>query len=198
VLGFDRDVKRIRIPVMFSGGKIALPDGRPLPKIRDGASGELLLSDWAVQDRELVKEFQSQEMILLLNAGQSVFFTVQVHQIPREVWTEAMQKEFFVDRPGGPYVQVRLEEALKLRLRGSKTPALCGCKCKIPCLGDKEAISLNHAYTLISTRFETKRISHSGNVFQHGWWFDEERKRWVQLDDLRITLQSQRGNDERT
>ncbi|MCX5643219.1 MAG: hypothetical protein NTZ17_00820 [Phycisphaerae bacterium] len=159
-----------------------------MPKIRDGCCGELLLNDYAVEDRGFVKEFQSETTIPLLNAGQSVFFTVQVHQIPSELREQAEQKECFVDGPGGPYVQVRLEEALKLRLRGSKTPALYGCKCKIPCLGDKEAVSLNHAYTLISTHFETKRISHSGNVFQLGWWFDEGQKRWVQLDDLRMTL----------
>ncbi len=198
VLGFDRDTKTIRIPVTFRGGWITLPDGRSLPKIRDGSFGELLLDDYAVEDRDLVKEFQSQATIPMLSAGESVFFTMQVHQMPSELRKEAEQEKYFVDGPEGPCVQVRLDDVLKLRLRGSKTPALCGCKCKIPCLGDKEAVSLNHAYTLISTHFETKRISHAGNVFQLGWWHDPERKQWVQLDELRTIRQSQRASNERT
>jgi hypothetical protein len=195
VLGFDRDTKIVRIPVTFTDAGMLMLDGRSLPKIREGSRGELLLNEYAVEDRELVKGFQFQATIPMLSAGQSVFFTVQAHQVPSELWKQAKQERHLVDGPEGPCVQVRLEDVLKLRLRGSKTPALCGCKCKIPCLGDKVAVSLNHAYTLISSHFEKDRISHSGNVFRLGWWYDEKQKRWVSLDELRTTIQGQREDE---
>jgi len=111
--------------------------------------------------------------------------------MPSELWRASEQRKHFKEGPEGPCVEVQLQEVLKLRLRGSKTPALCACKCKIPCLEDTEAVSLNHAYTLISSHFETKRISHSGNVFQLGWWHNEKQKKWISLDDLRTARQAE-------
>lgn len=187
--GLDRYTKTIRIPVRLSNGGIQLLDGQPLPKIRDKAFGELLLNEDAVEDEKFIKEYQTEATVHVLNAEQSVFFTVHAHQMPSESWKEAKQKGCFVEGPEGPVVEVQLQEELHLRLRGTKPPVLCGCKCKVPCLENTEAVSLNHAYTLISAYFETKRISHSGNVFQLGWWYDEQQKRWVQLDDLRTARQ---------
>lgn len=53
---------------------------------------------------------------------------------------------------------------LMMRTRGTKPPQLVDCPCQIASL-NQQAVSLNHAFTIISTAFETKRRSHSGNVF---------------------------------
>lgn len=195
MFGFDRDMKTIRIPVVFTGGRMVLSDGRPLPPIRDGACGELRLYEYAVEDGDIKKECQGGATIPLLESGASVFFSVMSHKIPAELWKEAQQKNSFVDGPEGLCVEVQLKEPLKLRLRGSKTSTLCPCKCTIPCLENKEANSLNHAYTLLSSHFEAERISHAGNVFQLGWWYDGKQKRWVHLDELRMILQSRSQGD---
>jgi len=48
-----------------------------------------------------------------------------------------------------------------------------------------EAESLNHVFTLISETYETKRRSHSGNVFERVYAQDE-RSNWQSLDQLRV------------
>ena len=65
----------------------------------------------------------------------------------------------------GSFVSVKLIDALQLQLRGTKLGNLRPAKCRIDSI-DKEAVSLNHAYRLISESFEPWRIAHSGNVFQ--------------------------------
>jgi hypothetical protein len=82
------------------------------------------------------------------------------------------------------FAEARLQEPLKLRLRGDKEALLENCKCHIPVL-NTEARSLNHAFTLLSMKFETKRISHSGNVFARVYCYSEKRKEWHPLDELR-------------
>lgn len=195
---FERDVKTIRIPVTFKKGQITLLDGQPLPKICEGSVGELLLDERAVEDAKLAKKLQAPATVPMLDAGQSVFFLLMANQIPLELWSDAEQKKNFVDGPEGPCVEVRLEEPLRLCLRGTKTPSLHSCKCKIPCLEDKEAVSLNHAYTLISTYFETKRISHAGNVFRLGYWRDTKTGKWIRLDELRLVREAERGAPDKS
>lgn len=198
MFGFDGDMKTIRIPVRFVGSGMVLADGRPLPPISDGASGELRLYDYAVADGDIKRECQAGVAIPMLESGTSVYFRVMTHRIPAERWKEIEQKKRLAETPEGLCAEVHLKEELKLCLRGSKTPTLYGCKCTIPCLDNKEAISLNHAYTLISSHFETERASHTGNVFKHGWWYDGQQKQWVQLDELRTITQSRRQSDGRT
>ncbi len=187
------DLLTVRLSVMFRDGRIMLSNGQPLPKIREGSFGELLLDERAVEDAKLAKKLQAPATILMLDSEQSVFFSMMAHMVPPGLWNEVEQKKNFVNGPEGPCVEVRLKEPLRLRLRGTKTPTLHSCKCKIPCLEDKEAVSLNHAYTLISTYFETKRISHAGNVFRLGYWRDTKTNRWTRLDVLRLVREAEHG-----
>ena len=66
---------------------------------------------------------------------------------------------------------------------GSERAKLSECRCGIFLL-QKEARSLNHAFTLLSEHFETERLSHTGNVFRQG--FTKHNGHWVCLDDLRL------------
>jgi hypothetical protein len=58
------------------------------------------------------------------------------------------------------------------------------CVCTIPSL-NMEAESLNHAFTIISEAYETKRRSHSGNVFERAY-AQNDSGHWNNLDDLRL------------
>ncbi len=83
-------------------------------------------------------------------------------------------------------VTVTLDEApVELRLRGTKPATLGRVNCWIPSLKAR-ARSLNHAYRLISEKFEPQRISHSGNVFELGYCIQSDL--WVSLDSLRKTV----------
>lgn len=46
------------------------------------------------------------------------------------------------------------------------------------------AVSLNHAFTLLSERYETHRISHTGNVYER-FFYQEPNGNWYPLKDLR-------------
>ena len=46
------------------------------------------------------------------------------------------------------------------------------------------AISLNHAFTLLSERYETQRISHTGSAYSRVF-YQEADGRWYPLADLR-------------
>ena len=64
--------------------------------------------------------------------------------------------------------------------------SLKSCKISIPFL-KKEAISLNHAYSILSEAFEKSRRAHSGNVFNKIYY--KRNDRWNPLDILRKTFE---------
>src|SRR3546814_19856302 len=55
---------------------------------------------------------------------------------------------------------------------------------------EKSAISLNHAFTLLSQKYETHRISNTGNVYTR-IFYQERNGRWYPLKDLRTGVQVQ-------
>ena len=55
---------------------------------------------------------------------------------------------------------------------------------------EKTAISLNHAFTMLSQKFESHRISNTGNVYDR-FFYKESNGHWFPLDDLRRGAQSQ-------
>ena len=81
-----------------------------------------------------------------------------------------------------------LREDLKLRLRGAKPATLEDATCWIPSRPE-EAKSLNHAYRLVSEKFEPQRLSHSGNVFKVGYYFELSHT-WTSLDGLRSAAEA--------
>lgn len=82
------------------------------------------------------------------------------------------------------FVEVKLDADLWLLVRGDQEARLSTAPCTIPAL-NKEAKSLNHAFMLISEGYETKRRSHSGNVFERAYAQDQLGN-WQSLDELRL------------
>jgi hypothetical protein len=83
-----------------------------------------------------------------------------------------------------------LDESLErgglwLKLKGMERCELHGSTIKMPKGIDKPfAQSLNHAFTLLSEKYEVHRISHTGNVYTRVF-YQEPEGRWYPLDDLR-------------
>jgi len=75
-------------------------------------------------------------------------------------------------------------------MRGSKQSYLCDVKCHINCL-NKEALSINNVYSLISISFEPNRRSHTGNVFQKCYYQDNNADIWYSLDTIRDCKESE-------
>lgn len=178
----DRFKKTVRIPVFLTGGQVVQLDGSPLPKIRNGSVGELILDAYAIEDQKILQALEGEQVFEPLSKGESVLLGVNPTVVLSEKIKQLIQPSNLRIASEFLFVEVKLREPLKLRTRGTKSPVLEPCSCSIPIL-QQEAKSLNHAFTLISTEFETQRISHTGNVFQRG--FVKHKDKWVSLDNLR-------------
>ncbi|MBI3249161.1 MAG: hypothetical protein HYZ50_21870 [Deltaproteobacteria bacterium] len=174
--------KKVRIPVRVKNGRVVQLDGDSLPKIRDDAIGELILSAHSIEDSKIRESFQTEKIYELLPTDSSVFLAMSPGVVPIERAHQLISPSDLKILGGFLFAEVKLKETLKMKTRGTKNPILEPCSCFIPVL-NKESQSLNHAFTLISTEFETKRISHTGNVFQRG--FVKKGEKWLSLDNLR-------------
>ncbi len=174
--------KKVKIPVRISNGQVNPFYGKELPKIRD-AIGELVIPYYSLDDPKEADELSVEESSEMLPAGSILMINLKVDQYGGGVLTSARNPN--VSLPAAPkegFVRVILLEPLYLWHRGTKTSVLCPCKCELPDL-EVEATSINHAYTIASKRFETKRTSNSGNVFRHV--YHRRNVQWEKLEWLR-------------
>ena len=182
--------KRLRIAVRFNGTQFALLDGSALPAIAKDAVCELVLRPELLQNPADRDRLARDEVFPILSQGSTVLLGVSPHSVgdpkalglicnPQEI---GVQTEYWL-------VEVRLKQDLKIRIRGDQEAKLEPCSCLIPSL-EREATSVNHAFTLISEAYETERLSHTGNVFERAYT-PVGPKRWQTLDDLRINAIAQ-------
>src|SRR5271165_7077951 len=177
--------KRLRVAVRFDGTQFALLDGSPLPAIAKDAVCELVLRPEQLQNPDDRDRFVRDEVFPILTQGSTVLLGVSPHSVgdPKALGLICNPQEIGVHTEYS-LVEVRLKEDLKIRIRGDQEARLEPCSCLIPSL-EREATSVNHAFTLISETYETERLSHTGNVFERAYT-RVGPKRWQTLDDLRI------------
>jgi len=183
-IGKERFQKHLKIGIRFDGAGFVLLNGDPLPALKKDCVAELVLAPESIQDANLRASLTGQKSILLLKEGSVVLCGVSRTMID-DIFAEGLN-------PSGPspihstyrFVEVRLDADLWLQVRGDQEARLSSCPCKITAL-NIEAESLNHAFTLISETYETKRRSHSGNVFERVYAQDE-RGNWQSLEQLRV------------
>jgi hypothetical protein len=178
--------KNLRIGIRFEGDKLVLLDGSPLPKLRPNAVGELLVQPDVIESWADRERFTKDDVCRILEKGTGVFLGVSPYLIGdpaaegllREPEQMKLKTEYWL-------VEVRLEQDLCIRIRGDQEARLEKCKCTIPAL-KRDASSINHAFTIVSERYETQRLSHTGNVFQRAYTWVEPGG-WRTLDELRLT-----------
>ena len=138
----------------------------------------------SIEDANIRGDLSGQRSIPFLKAGSSILFGVS----PAMIGDNPPSGLLRPDRPkilsGDWFVEVQLNADLYLQVRGDQETRLSSCSCTILALNE-EALSLNHAFTLISEAYETKRRSHSGNVFDRGY-FVQASGSWQSLDQLRL------------
>ncbi len=94
--------------------------------------------------------------------------------------------------PGGkPLTPEMSRGGLWIRVRGLDRCELATGTVKLP-LGIEplQAVSLNHAFTILSKKYESHRISNTGNVYARIFYQDKDGG-WYHLDDLRKGVQAQ-------
>lgn len=177
----DKTKKTVRIRVRLNGDNIARCDGKPLPKVAEDALGDLVLPAASLTDEAQRRELEKESTIELLPAGTWVFIGLSPSTMKRKPRGLLTSAQLNIGH-GYFFAEVRLREPLGLRRRGDKEPCLEPCECDIPVF-NTNARSLNHAFTLLSTKFEAERISHTGNVFTRV--FFRGNIRWHLLNQAR-------------
>lgn len=177
--------KTVKIPVRLVDGQVQYFYGGELPKITD-TIGDLVIPAYALVDQAEKDRLSFEDVSELLPDGSILMINVRVDQFSDGVLTGRRNpKEKLPNASKEGYVRVSLLEPLMLWHRGTKKSVLCDCACHLSDIG-VDAKSLNHAYTIASKRFETERISNSGNVFLHAYYKAENG--WEQLEWLRERL----------
>lgn len=175
--------KTLRIGVRFNGAGFVLLDGQPLPKLVKDSVAELMLLPENIADESARTAFSAEKDVSFLAAGAIIMLGVSprmMGKVNREALIDARALRVASEYQ---FIEAKLDGDLFLRVRGDQEASLLSCDCNIPAL-NAPALSLNHAFTLISQVYETLRRSHSGNVFERAYALDKA-ERWRSLDDLR-------------
>lgn len=178
--------KTVKVPIRIVDGKVQYFYGGELPKIAN-VSGDLVIPAFALLDPVQTEELSQQDASEMLPAGSELMINVNVDTYAEGVlmkWLNPSSDLPAIARKVG-FVKVQLEESLYLWHRGTKLSQLFPCSCILVDLNE-EATSLNHAYTIASKKFETKRVSNTGNVFRHVYY--KGKNGWEPLEWLRERL----------
>ena len=178
----------MRVPFRVADGQLEYFYGGPLPTLRDGALGELILRARDIAVDEVRHKLLAEQVIPLLSASTSLLVRISNKSIPRSLASRS-RKECLDGVHDTACVRIVLKEALSIRWRGAKLASLEPAKCEIAALPRKTAESVNHAYRLVSEAFEPHRRSHTANVFQEV--FHQANGRWRPLETLRSEAESQ-------
>ncbi len=214
----ERFERTVRVPVRVRQGRIEFLYEDDMPKLSEGAIGEVIFDENALEDVRWKAPLTAEHTVSIIaeeSLVQGVWAALAVrpdrvpdnlkkHLITLRVWRALIEETSTPDekahlKPDAPvqmhsrwWVLARLAAPLSLRLRGERPARLQGGACYIPALEKLKqpaaAISLNQALTWVSTNFEPSRHSHTGNVFR------EVLLQWDGnfdiLDDVRGTLEA--------
>jgi hypothetical protein len=154
------------------------------PNWRRDSVAELVLTPECIKDETIRANLSSQKSTPFLKEGTIVLLGVSPTMIENCFAKGLIPARDPSILSAYLFVEVKLDADLWLLVRGDQEARLSTSSCTIPSL-KKEAKSPNHAFTLISEAYETKRRSHSGNVFERAYAQDGLGK-WQSLDELRL------------
>ncbi len=195
-------VDHVTLPVKLVDGRWELLYGGGTGA-RDGTYGELRVAVSSIEDKELRERLTRTVTVKVLDEGTELLVALRdrdVRQRPED-WPA-------IDPADLPQACTRFERirigpksrsteridpksgGLWIRQRGvDRTELVCSEVLLPEGFDPKTATSLNHACTLLSERYETHRMSHTLNVYQHVFYQEHEatndKPHWRPLDALR-------------
>jgi hypothetical protein len=172
----------IRIPLRYHDGRVTFFYEGPMPGIAEGALCDLVVPQHHMTNAVEVERLTEHVTLEFLSKGESLLAEVSLKSIPSQLAGAVRREKTAFPTPQGGLVEIVLEEALGIELRGTRHATLSVVHCVIPALQAK-AESINQACRLISEKFEPHRRSHSTNVFETTYCRLDGR--WVLLDELR-------------
>jgi hypothetical protein len=194
--------EKVTIPVKRVGDQWEFFYGGPVP-VKEGALGELVLSAGQVTDKKFLKQLQQQALVKVLPESTELWVALS-DQTKSNISLAQSELIDSSDLPAGTtrFESVFLGPAKKnvtaaslfeesgsgglwLKVKGLDKTELNSSTIRMTAeLEQKTAISLNHALTMLSERYETHRLSHKGNVYTRVF-YKERNGRWYPLADLR-------------
>lgn len=166
---------------MFHGG--------PLPKIEVGAIADLVIESHYLKDPADISRLETEKTVAIQEKG-----SVLMARISSNFCGD--KKDLIRDLKVAPslgfpvgFALIELSEPLNLTLVSGKSAHLNDCACLLPTMENAQARSVNHAFTLLSQHYETKRRSHGGNVFNTVYFNDKNV--WRPLQDLRSRCEAE-------
>jgi len=197
--------EKVTLPIKRVLGKWEFLYGGDIP-VKEGSIGELTLSTQDITDDKFKQRVTQEVIVRILNEGTElcVALSDRSENSRRHLgrWPEKIPDQL---PPGttriervtlGPVKKKKTDKQLDLtevdgkgglwlKVKGLERCELQGSTVLMPeGFAEASAISLNHAFTLLSERYETHRLSHTGNVYER-FFYEESDGRWYPLDDLR-------------
>jgi hypothetical protein len=200
---------QVTLPVRRVDGRWEFFYGGDVP-VKNDAIGELRISADAIEDERFRENVTRTATFKVLDEGTELLVALSdpVAQGSRDsAWPKNPPDKippgttrFVKIKLGKPGEHWRLKDpagsdtpapgGLYLRIRGLERCELISSTVVMPeKFAPASAISLNHAYTLLSRAHETHRISNTGNVYTRMFYLDKDQ-RWYALDDLRRGVQA--------
>lgn len=209
VSNFDSDwTAKVTVPVKRVGERWEFFYGGDVP-VREGALAELTLSAEQITDESFRQRVMQELTVKILDEGTELLVALSDRDtngrragawpepfppnVPpgttrfERIWLGPVKK-----KPGEQMLDAELQRGgLWLKLKGLERCELQGGTVQMPAsFQPPVAISLNHAFTLLSQAYEKHRISNTGNVYSRVFYQDRD-KRWYPLDDLRTGVQAE-------
>lgn len=185
----------LHLPFTVSNGQIILEYGGEVP-MKDGAKGELVVKSSAITDPALIERYTERHIVRLLPEGTELLVMLSNNRpfnLSQELQGELKDRALVYPKMGKwfgtgrrsatpsfvsiaigpllPWQDAPDESAtggLWLELKGPRSIGLLSSSITIPkSVKTEDPIeSLNHAFTVLSEKFEPQRISHTGNVYE--------------------------------
>jgi len=206
---FDPDwTAKVTVPVKRVGERWEFFYGGDVP-VKEGTLGELTVNADRITDERFRQRVTQELTVKILDEGTELLFALSDRETngrPTGDWPEPRPVKVppgttrFVRVWLGPERKKTDEQALDaapergglwLKLKGLERCELHGSTVQMPAgFQPPHAISLNHAFTMLSQAHEKHRISNTGNVYTRVFYQDRD-KRWYPLDDLRTGVQAE-------
>jgi len=206
--------KTIRIPVKLVDGNWEYFYGASLP-VKNGAVADLLVDESAVIDKDFLKVLKRKSKHKIIEEGVKLLVALTIKDKPEldpELKKHLKKRSSSGIKLGSSfYYKLRSDDTqfveisigaltdkqkqdnpkedggIWLELQGMQPKSITTSSIKLPDgVFDDEIISLNHAFTLLSEKYEPWRKSHTGNIYDR-FLYQETNGTWYPIEVLRNT-----------
>ncbi|UIF87653.1 hypothetical protein KAF44_00370 [Cupriavidus necator] len=200
----------VTVPIRRVGERWECFYGGDVP-VEQGALAELTIRTAEITDELFIARMTQTTKVKILEEGTPLMVALSDRSFPKKTpWPDVAPEDvpqgttrferIVIGPPEAKHPRTKAARlfigppesgGLWLRLKGLERSELtCSTVLMPDGLQSNSAVSLNHAFTLLSKTYETHRISNTGNVYRH-CFYQESDDRWYPLDDLRTGVRAQ-------